>query len=84
MQTLPKVFNSFKNIFCKILLRYFNVKRMLKSGHAMKWNGKWYGMEGEFWYGIWKMLRMEWKVWKIEWKIVFHTSILTTYMQYSS
>ena len=48
MQTLPKVFNSYKNIFCKILLRYFNVKRMLKSGHAMKWNGKWYGMEREF------------------------------------
>ena len=26
----------------------------------MEWNGKWYGMEGEFWCGIWKMLRMEW------------------------
>ena len=38
----------------------------------MKWNGKWYGMEGEFWYGIWKMLRMEWK-------IVFPTSLPTTY-----
>ena len=26
----------------------------------MEWNGKSYGMEGElFWYGIWKMLRME-------------------------
>ena len=21
-------------------------------GHAMEWNGKWYGMEGEFRYGI--------------------------------
>ena len=19
-------------------------------GHAMEWNGKWYGVEGEFWY----------------------------------
>ena len=28
--------------------------------HAMEWNGKWDGMEGEFWHGIWKMLRMEW------------------------
>ena len=26
----------------------------------MLWNGKWYGMEGKFWYGIWKMLRVEW------------------------
>ena len=32
------------------------------AGHAMEWNGKWCGMEGEFWYGIWKMLRMEWKI----------------------
>ena len=23
----------------------------------MEWNGKWYEMEREFWYGIWKMLR---------------------------
>ena len=25
----------------------------------MEWNGIKNGMEGEFWYGIWKMLRME-------------------------
>ena len=28
--------------------------------NGMEWNGKCYEMEGEFWYGIWKMLRMEW------------------------
>ena len=42
----------------------------------MLWNGKWYEMEGEFWNGIWKMLRMEWKVRKMEWKIVFHTNYI--------
>ena len=26
----------------------------------MEWNGKWCGMEVEFCYGIWKMLKMEW------------------------
>ena len=34
----------------------------------MEWNGKWYGMEGEFWYGIWKVLRMEWNEKFEKWK----------------
>ena len=34
---------------------------MWETGHAMEWKEKWYGMEGEFWYGIiWKILKMEW------------------------
>ena len=47
------------------------VKAVSPAGRAMEWNGKWYGMEGKFWYGMWKMLRMEWK-------IIFHSSLLTT------
>ena len=33
-----------------------------KACYGMDWNGKWYGLEGEFWYGILKMLRMEWHI----------------------
>ena len=54
---------------------------VLAAGHAMEWNGKWYGMEGKFWYEIWKMLRMEWKIWKKEWKIVFHTNFIYSIYQ---
>ena len=32
------------------------------DNQGMLWNGKWYRMEREFWYGIRKMLRMEWKI----------------------
>ena len=46
----------------------------------MEWNGKWYGMEGEFWYGIWKMLRMEWNGRFEKWN-GRSSSILTTYIQ---
>ena len=45
----------------------------------MLWNGKSYGMEGEFWNGIWKMLRMEWKIWKMEWKFVSHSNYTYRY-----
>ena len=37
----------------------FTIQKFLLTGNGMEWNGKWYGIEGEFWYGIWKMLRMK-------------------------
>ena len=51
---------------CEILVRpltlFFFRKCHARHSHiqGMLWNGKWYGMEGEFWYGIWKMLRRKW------------------------
>ena len=48
-------------ILSKLRFLFFSPTLLLlyySSGHGMKWNGKWNGMERKFRYGIWKML--EW------------------------